>query len=363
MDDRRMNQLLLGVSLACGLGCAGGAHSFSGPAYEHPFYSYRIDVEGDGLLPSEWELDNYRRTESGYVEKTRSEYQTLLKVDLDDDGEVDWADDVRLYDLRFRHRRTASVIAIQTVPLSTRNGELDLRILAEMYLEASSGTDRRVYRFDQGVAVSERRYAPRVLRQRAVAVAGRPAWEVVYERVNIEREQVDPNARPQREKVVLVRAGMPFASRHLRGTTIFTLPTVMVFALSAPEHEFEAAERDLQGLIERVSWADSAHPGARGAVLRCSERALVGFIAAGRKVVVPGTDEGEAECIRGAVEGLETGSYSFGRPYEAPPPEAPPASEATVDAPSETRGNPPPDAETADEPEAPEEGASSPDGG
>lgn len=304
--------------------------SFTGPGFAHPLYSYDIDPEGDALLSTDWQLLNYRQDGERYVEKRHEPYYQTISVDFDDDGVVDRKVELPTYDLLFRHRRNSARIGVRSLPLNARDRETEPRALARMVLQQSAGSDFMLYSNGHGVGSVERSYAPRLIREASVAVAGRPAWEMVYDLVSLERHQVHDSAVWRREAVVLVRSGMPFPVTGFTGPR--TLPTVMVFTLSAFPEDFSEMLDELMGLIARLHFHDTEDPSTREAALACTEADMVGFVKIyGRQVIVPGLPEAEADCVREALPDLEPGAYSFGREYQPP---VPPEPAPTIEQPS-----------------------------
>ncbi|MAQ15634.1 MAG: hypothetical protein CMN30_12675 [Sandaracinus sp.] len=296
--------------------------------------------EAGRLMPGEWILENYGASGSGYEEKVRGFYSSEMRVDRNGDGELDWSGRVRNWDLRFRHRYSGALLTVVTAPMDQTFAELRADVLAGLLLERISASESRVALLEDGIAVSERTYAPRVISQGPMVVGGRDAWEVVYDRVDVERTRIDPGARPRREAFVVVRTGMPWVVSG-GGLSPASLPTAMVFRTSALAADFAEARDALHGLLGRVRYFDAIWPQRREAVLACTQRPVVGFAARMGGVYVPGVTPEERGCIQQALSGaaLEPGSYSYG--HTPPEPAAPDVSEPAV-APAVTPNDPPP---------------------
>src|SRR5687768_924704 len=111
------------ITLALGLTACGGAkHSFRQDAFYHGDYRYRVAHGADGALaPSaDWYIDNYQLDKKGRLSDPKGgpDYEHVIRLDSDGDGDLDTTRKILSYDLLLRHLKNDGTIWVRTLPMS-----------------------------------------------------------------------------------------------------------------------------------------------------------------------------------------------------------------------------------------------------
>ena len=233
--------------------CGASSNSFRRDGFYGAEQAYRI-VHGpnDALAPgADWYVDNYQIDKKGGLgaPKGGPDYQHVIKLDSDGDGELDVRRKVTTYELLLRHLKNDGHIWVRNLTASTQFRETDLRVLALNYVDAVSGTGEMVSDPQGETKVTiERRFATRVLDAAEATLDGRPAYTVTFEVANVDQLQLSQDSRWERASVILVRPGF-----HYRVNEI-DFPVFMLLGYSNRPEDFEQGRAAFEQLVGRVQF-------------------------------------------------------------------------------------------------------------
>ncbi|MGC4064727.1 MAG: hypothetical protein QM784_08805 [Polyangiaceae bacterium] len=199
-----------------------------------------------------------------------------MKLDTNDDGEIDKKLDYPRYDVLLTHRRSDAEIWLSTLPLSGKNGEKDLHVLLERFVEGISGTGSVVVvnlSETQKVAVGDKRYATRVVEQRSVLVDGVEGLEALIEVANVDQLQLSPESRWARSKVVLLRPGFKYTlGADATGTAKHSWPVLVMAGYTNSAEGFPENLGDFDRFLGQIDFLSDDEVVARNAsdILNCS---------------------------------------------------------------------------------------------
>jgi hypothetical protein len=244
--------------------------AFGRLGYQQPEYKYEIsyvDPNTQSVMTADWRLDNYYSDfQKNLVLKTDDIYEGEFEFDLDGDGKFDKTETLPVYDLRYVHLRTAGLIWLRSLPVSQYDGNKELSVFLQDYLDAVAGSGFAVVRIGRGVAVgAEKRYAPRLISSTRATVAGKEALVAIIEIANVDELMVSPNARRQQVKLVLVRSGFVHPLEHIVGTagqgaiskTTVNFPVIMIAGYANQPEFFNQNLAEFDDLVNRIDIADA----------------------------------------------------------------------------------------------------------
>lgn len=190
--------------------CATQRNTFKGSWFESARYPYVVHYAGDGpneIVNRIWRVANYYKSGSSLKPKEGPEYEVDRRFDIDDDGSFDTTRTEPFYDLLLEHTRKDAAMWLRTVPLSRKDRDKALEVIASRYIEAASGAGAIAVRFghEGDVGFVERRFATRVLQSKACEVSGREAYAVDFEVANVDQLQLADTSRWRRGRLVIVR--------------------------------------------------------------------------------------------------------------------------------------------------------------
>ena len=247
------------------VGCGGNPVGFfREDAFYHLRGHYRIRYEPASgseprqLLPAEhWTLENFVHDGQGSPLRVSQSEQFWTVYSLDLGGSRPQRVRAELYDLRFVHRDDGTVLFARTVPLPQTQDQTSLQVLARDYVERTASGSAMTVDFSTqpsgGASAAEaraRRFGPRMLHEGPAEVDGQPAYYVVFEHIDLDRREAEPDARGEIITLVFVRPGtMRWRSGVIEGSE---WPMVLMFGYaSRPEHH-EEHRAALESLIRRV---------------------------------------------------------------------------------------------------------------
>jgi hypothetical protein len=263
----RLRFLTLPLLAAFGAGCAASdpGSSLRSAGFHHGRYPYVVsyaDAKLARFLPEDWRLDNYKPFEdpsaaraagssSWAVALEPKEGQTLsAAIDRDDDGKVDERVEIPIFDLKFVHARTAGVIWLRTLPVSGNLREKELRILAQDYIDAVSGVGLTEAQIGPGkLLVQQRHFATRTVNIEPMTISGHEAFAATFEVANVDQLKLDPDARWERARVVLVRTPFGFF-RGFWGEP--QLPVFMAIGYENLPGDFDKQLPDFEGFLKQI---------------------------------------------------------------------------------------------------------------
>jgi hypothetical protein len=244
------------LSCALGLGCAhigkSRAH-FDQAGFHAGGEAYAIGYaqpQSWRLLSEDWQVDNYSY-ERGRpaLEKTRGAYSVQLPWP-DSDGEG-IAMTTGAYDLRLSHRESNGVIWVRALPLPAGLSGKRLRVLAEDWANHLTGT---LYQA-QLVAAEERsnRLATKLLESEPVRVAGVAAYAVTFEVVDLDKRELDPDAKGTRVRALFVNAPLRKQLEALTpGYPDLDVPALLFIGYANDDDDYDEGLADFERLVRAV---------------------------------------------------------------------------------------------------------------
>jgi hypothetical protein len=160
------------------------------------------------LLPTPWNIDNYRLDTGKWVRKDVAPYVTKYTFDDDDDGKIDKTLNTFTYALRYEHSVHSGVIWLRNLPTSGKLRSKDLRILMQGYINEITAATYETVRFAESTmpVVVEHRQAAVIVEEGPANVAGRPAYAATIDVADVDQIKLAPGARTRRVQLVLMRA-------------------------------------------------------------------------------------------------------------------------------------------------------------
>lgn len=235
-------------------------NSFGPNAFTHQSRPYSVRYRGvtvSDFVSTDWLLDNYQwKNGKPNAEKHGSDYVIRRGYDTDDDGEVDVRNEEQFFDLRFTHKKKDAEIWLQSVPISSRDADKELAVLADRYVDAASGAGEVLVRYgeDGPVGSVSKRFATKVLNRAACMVSGRPAFQLDFEIANVDQLQLSPNARWSRGRIVLIDVPFDYKVEGTHGKTPYT--AAMLAGLSTAPEDFGTLAPDFEAFLDRVVIAE-----------------------------------------------------------------------------------------------------------
>lgn len=226
-------------------------------------HHYEIPYRGtapDEILGPDWRIDNYVRTAGGsgtskWTQKGGPSYLTDRSFDFDGDGQTDVKrTDEPIYDLLLTHRKTDGVIWLRSIPIAHEMDQKELRVLAQRYVEASSGAGTVYVHFGEyGVSASaEVRYGTKLLHAMDCEVAGWPAHRVEFELSNVDRAQAGDAEAEERVGIVLIDPEFKRWVEATNSTAGAEYKVLLVAGYSNRPQDAAGTEADLSELLERI---------------------------------------------------------------------------------------------------------------
>jgi hypothetical protein len=248
--------LLILIILAIGCSSANNVGAFEDDAFYHVRGHYRVRYEGAGaerraLLPTnDWTLENFEMDVGGGPARVSRSSRFWTEYALDVGSSRPHRVRAELFDLRFVHRRDGTVLWARTLPLSHTSEETSLEVLARDYVERAASGSAMTVDFSPTPAAHARRFGPRILHEGRAEIDGQPAYFIIFEHVDLDRREAEPDSRGEIFTLVFTRPG---PTRWLAGVHVGSeWPMVLVFGYaSRPEHH--ASHRaTLESLLGRV---------------------------------------------------------------------------------------------------------------
>jgi hypothetical protein len=238
----------LAVLLCAGAGCASlPTGTFEDRAFAGPKHGYEISYAStDGtreLIPG-WRVDNFVYAK-GRPDATKN--VETLRATLEwknNNGETIWVDELAR-DLDLTHRASGASIWVTELAMTEEVRGMRLDRIAERWANAFGGA--HTTRAFGGPA---KRITTKVLDSDSAEVDGLTAHRVVFEVVNLDQRELDPDA--PRIKVVGVLVGTPLKKTLHWKTQEFDVPALLFFGYANDEDEFDDLLPDFEGLLKRA---------------------------------------------------------------------------------------------------------------
>jgi hypothetical protein len=311
MEKRR---LALGLTLALSsVSCASHQSGrFAQDAYYEELFPVRglyADTAKRQVIPGEWMLLNYQ-FKRGLPDKPKVTGDTHYKFDTDGDGSLDTNQTVKTLSLEYEHARTGAEAWFFMEPLSVEDARLDLKVLADNHVEASSGAGTVIASIAPGVAVSTtRKLATRVLDGKTTTIDGLPAYVITYEIANVDQLSLSQTSRWRRARLTLIRTPYLWTVRHA-GRVFQNWPVIAVVGYQAEPGAFDEHLPEYAGLVANLDFMDDEEViRAKSADLsKCSEGGvpmdvLVDLIGDGT-TKNPRLGNVSSNCVRRALSGV-----------------------------------------------------------
>lgn len=209
-------------------------------------YSVRYsDPAHHAFLSADWVVDNYYTDTNGSPtsRKNGDAYRRPRKLEFDDGSVVE--DAIDLFDLKLVHKRTNAVIWLRTIPVTPREGERNLRVIAQDYAEGLSGTG--FFATDtRPIKVGAQQFATRIVEAREGMLDGFQAYDATIEIANVDQLRLDPKTRSGIIRVVFARTPFQVGFGSGGSTGLHRVPVILMagyynnptdYAAQLPEFE------------------------------------------------------------------------------------------------------------------------------
>jgi hypothetical protein len=228
-------------------------------------FSY-LDRSGGRLLPGAWRLENWTPDATGKPESQKDEGMYLSRAQWPlPDGSMRWMQFVT-HELRYDHASSGATIWVRVLPLMQREANLSLKVVAERWANTVSGT---VFDYTFSGPEGAKRLGSKILATGGVTVAGQPAHQVVFDVVNLDQLQADPNAPRTRVQAYFVAA--PVTKDMFSPGGNWRVPACVFIGLAAPAERFDALMPDFTSLVSRM-WVETSTAVSRAAEQGASTR-------------------------------------------------------------------------------------------
>jgi hypothetical protein len=251
MEKSRCRLLFVLFALAFMAACV---HAQTGRFTESSFaggegrfgFSY-LDRSGGSLLPGAWRLENWTLDSTGRPESQKDQGVYLSEAQWPlPDGSLRWMQFVT-HELRYDHAASGATIWVRVLPMMQREAGLSLKVVAERWANTVSGT---VFDYTFYGAEGAKRLGSKILATGGVTVGGRPAHQVVFDVVNVDQFEVDPNAPRTRVQAYFVAASVTKDLFSSKGG--WQVPACVFIGLAAPAERFDAVMPDFTSLVSRM---------------------------------------------------------------------------------------------------------------
>ena len=241
--------------------CAAIDSQFQSEGFQDTRFGFRVayaDPSARGLMGPDWLLDNFVFNDDGTPreEKGGETYLTRWSFDVDGDGEMDAERDLKIYELRFVHRRDGGVLWLRTIPVADRFAQSDLRLLAHDYVEEVAGGDYYAVRFAGRDLVEDVRFATTIIDESERMVGEFPAYLVTFDVANVDQLRLDPNSRTARVRLVLIRP--PYRTRVSVGRDSHDYATLVAVGYSNVPEYFDAHAGEFEDFLRRLDLVTGA---------------------------------------------------------------------------------------------------------
>ena len=230
------------------------------------------------ILPGDWELLNYQ-FDNALPTDPKLTGDVEYSFDADGDGTLETTEKVKEYSLEYHQATTGANITFSLQPLSAEDARLDLAVLAQDYVERSSGAGTVALSIGPGIAIEHtKKYASRILDGKATTVGGLPAYVVTFELANVDQLGLSPDSRWRRARVVFVRTPYRWVLQS-RMEYVGRWPVVGVVEYDADPKDFDAHVEEFGAFVGRLEFMDdpaviAAHSAA---LFKCTDASSATF--------------------------------------------------------------------------------------
>ncbi len=218
-----MTSRLIVIALVahCVAGCRGNnVGVFAEDAFYHVRGHYRVRYPHAGaprraLLPTAaWTLENFLDDERGLPSRVSPSSRFWTVYSLETGGSRPVRVRAELFDLRFVHRRDGTVLWARSVPLPSTQEQTSLQVVARDYVVRAASGSAMTVDFSPAPEARARRFGPRVLHEGRARVDGQEAYFMIFEHIDLDRREAEPDARGEIFTLVFVRPDRRAGSRE-----------------------------------------------------------------------------------------------------------------------------------------------------
>jgi len=241
-------------------GCMGSPGAFGPDGYRpsgSPLIVRYAEPAEHRFVSADWRVDNFVVADDGTIGKPKQTdaYVQPREIDVDDDGVVDINSKAFVYDLKLVNRVTDGAIWLQTVPLAMRDKDRSLPSILDDFVESLSGTGvYRVTTIQPHRLAATKTYAAHVLSATGGRTGGFESVDATIELVNLDQLKVDPDAKSEIGRVVVVRTNYPLEITDTANHKFVGLAMVVVGCDSHPR-DFDATNADFVKFLAALDFA------------------------------------------------------------------------------------------------------------
>jgi hypothetical protein len=236
------------------LGCGGGGFTESGYVHSSGLLSVKYrDPSAFRFVSSDWQIDNHVTDEQGRptYPKEGDDWKVVFDHDISGDGSRERFSWPR-FELKLSHRANDAAIWIRTIPLAKSDETMELRVFAERYVDALSGTGfYGVDRFIGATKVTSIQFAAKFLDRRARTLGGQEAFEATIEVANIDQLKLDPTSRHSKIRIVVARTDRK--EMYAGGGKYVTAKLLVVAGYRSRPADFDAGLKDFETFLGSVA--------------------------------------------------------------------------------------------------------------
>lgn len=238
-----------------GSGCAGSLGSFDTMGFVHGEYPYTVEYRNEAkqtFITNAWRLDNFYGPPGELTPKEGDEYRSTVRFDADGDGTYDTSRKVFIYDLSFDHVKRDQSIFLRTMPIDRDDARKDLDVIMRDYISAISGAGFAVVNLSDKPVKVEKRFATKIVGQKAFKLADRDALIVVIDVSNVDQHAVNSQDSDRRVALLFVRTGY----QHLVSWRNSKFPVVMVVGYASHADTFDEGVPAYEYFTSRIMLRD-----------------------------------------------------------------------------------------------------------
>ncbi len=253
-----MKKVILCSFLLFTSSCVSTFATFTKQGFKHETYPYKVfSLDGKvagSLLSSNWKLDNFyfNGRVNKLVPKKGTDYEINYEFDTDNDGKTDFVQLGNLYDIRLKHRKSAGVIWLRTIPIQDDDFGTDLRVIAKEYVNAMAEAGYEVKKFGSGIVIKENKYVAKVNNSAKAKLAKLDAFESTIDVSNVDQIKVTPDKAQKRVSLVFVRTKFRYKSGSSSPRHYATFPVLMLIGYSNFPEDFEAQKKDFEIFLKQI---------------------------------------------------------------------------------------------------------------
>ena len=257
MSSQYSAGLVACVAAVAAIGCAPVLGQFDDKGFVHGKYPYTVeytDAQARTFISTDWHILNFHDVRGKLVPKTGDDYETTFRLDTDGDGKSDSNEHTFVYDLELEHARRDQQIWLRTLPLSAKDRDKNLDVIARYYLDGIAGSGFAVVSLSEGsVSIVEKRFAIQTLGARTLPVAQRDGYAVVIDVANVDQLSMNTTDRRQRVALVFVRTGYKLYRTFGPNHDDAEFPILLVAGYTGSPADFDEGLPAFEQLLSKVA--------------------------------------------------------------------------------------------------------------